>query len=460
MIIKVFDMFFLRVVILAVSFLSAGISLASPVDGIHFSIAIRDLGNIQNFASLEPHFSKEQIHSLKNLPFQTGNDFQLIKNDLGVFALTSCFFNVYQWTSEGWNNCYLYDNSGYNCGAKFFFRDGQLFSLGNYGFWRNHSDLLNFDCATGSWSFFTTENQPLDYGFLFSGVGDKGAFLFFGLEQNFRTRDHQEFDQAYFLNFENYSWQYLSFGNLISTTSKEADFVVHEDYLDTKDFMVFSAFSADRKIGFIIFDKNTLEFRFSRMEKAIELLKTASWILLEGNIATLSFSRNDVLSIDINDLYQKANHVGQAKILPISQRELEELQLDYVLLTLGILIATGLIVFWVLRREILKVKQQQLQRENAGIEPKIHKNSDQKLLELFEPFQGKLLTVEQLDQILLIDDIPNADHKKVKRSRLIKEVNQVSESYSGEALIIRRRNPEDKRFMIYEIQSTVFSTIN
>ncbi|WP_100627208.1 hypothetical protein [Algoriphagus formosus] len=453
-------MFLLRAITLIAALFFCGTSAITFADQIKLSISIRDLGTIRNLDYLEAHFSKEQIQSLKNLPVQGGKDFQLIKNDQGTFALTPCLFNVYQWTSEGWNNCYLYDNSGYNCGAKFFFRNGQLFSLGTYGFWRNHSDLLSFDSATGSWSLFPTQNQPIDYGAAYTGVGEKGAFLFFGVKQNYRFDNHQDFEQGYFLNFEDFSWQYLSFGNLISTSSSLADFVIHENYLDTKDFMVFSGFSSDPQIGFLIFEKNTLEFRFIKMERAIEILNNPSWILQQANQATISAVRDNPFVLNFDDLYQKAEYVGEAEVLPISAREIEELQNDYILISLGMLIATGVIVFWVLRKEILKVKHLESQKESIETKPQSQKNSDQKLIELFEPFQGKVLTVEQIDQILLINDIPNPDHKKVKRSRLIKEVNQLSESHSGEALIVRKRNPEDKRFIIYEIQNKVPTSLN
>jgi hypothetical protein len=453
------NLIFLRVRLLIGMMVFGFAFLAEASQQVQLSISTDNLENTNGLDFLEPDFSHEQIQSLANLPVQYGESFQLIKNDLGIFALTSCFFNVYQWTSEGWNNCYLYDNNGYNCGAKFFFRNGQLFSLGTYGYWHNHSDLLSFDGATGSWSFFPTQNQPIDYGSAYTGVGGKGAFLFFGIKQNFRSDNDQEFEQGYFLNFEDFSWKYLSFGNLISVSSKLADFLIQEAYLDTKDFMVFSAFGAERQIGFVIFEKDTLEFRFIKMERANEILNNPSWILQQANQATISAVRDNPFVLNFDDLYQKAEYVGVAKVMPISAREIEELQKDYVFLTLGILIATGFIVFWVLRKEIQKVKHQESQPEGIETKPQSQKNSDQKLLELFEPFQGQVLTVEQIDQILLIDDIPNPDHKKVKRSRLIKEVNQLSESVSGESLIVRRRNPEDKRFIIYEIQNKVSSSI-
>jgi hypothetical protein len=455
------EMIFLRVGVIAICIGMSSVFLAKASQEIQLSVSSDDLDNVRMLDFLAPHFSAEQIQSLENLPVQYGESFQLIKNDLGIFALTSCFFNVYQWTSEGWNNCYLYDNSGYNCGAKFFFRDGQLFSLGNYGFWRNHSDLLSFDGDTGSWSLLNPQNQPLDYSASFTGVGEKGIFFFYGIEENHRTNKREELDQGYYLNLDSFNWEYLFFGNVFSPTSKEASIGLSEGkYLDLKDFMVFSGFSSDRQIGFLIFEKNTLEFRFIKMERAIEILNNPSWILQQANQATISAVRDNPFVLNLDDLYQKAEYVGEAEVLPISAREIEELQNDYILITLGMLIATGVIVFWVLRKEILKAKYQELQEENSLIKNQSQKKDNKELLELFEPFQGQVLTVEQIDQILLIDDIPNPDHKKVKRSRLIKEVNQLSESHFGEALIVRKRNPEDKRFIIYEIQNKVPTSLN
>ena len=77
------------------------------------------------------------------------------------------------------------------------------------------------------------------------------------------------------------------------------------------------------------------------------------------------------------------------------------------------------------------------------------------IIQQFQPFQEQLLTVEELDKVLDIDHLTNPDHKKVKRSRLIREVNDESQKAFGQPLIIRKKNQEDKRYLLYEISTNV-----
>jgi hypothetical protein len=64
---------------------------------------------------------------------------------------------------------------------------------------------------------------------------------------------------------------------------------------------------------------------------------------------------------------------------------------------------------------------------------------------------GKKLSTEEFDRILGIHEIPNFDSKRIKRARLIKEINLKYEEKKGTALINRIKNPEDKRFVYYKI---------
>jgi hypothetical protein len=73
------------------------------------------------------------------------------------------------------------------------------------------------------------------------------------------------------------------------------------------------------------------------------------------------------------------------------------------------------------------------------------------LLDKLLEHDGKKLTTEEFDKILGIHEITNFDSKRIKRARLIKEINLRYEEKKGMGLITRIKNPEDKRFVYYKI---------
>jgi hypothetical protein len=74
-------------------------------------------------------------------------------------------------------------------------------------------------------------------------------------------------------------------------------------------------------------------------------------------------------------------------------------------------------------------------------------------LEVLLAFSGQLLTTEQLDQLLGIDQQANFDSKRMKRARLINEVNEQYLANTGKELIERDKKPEDRRYVYYKIQA-------
>jgi len=64
---------------------------------------------------------------------------------------------------------------------------------------------------------------------------------------------------------------------------------------------------------------------------------------------------------------------------------------------------------------------------------------------------GKMEVEEDFDNILGIHEVENFDSKRIKRARLIKSINKQYEEKNGYPLIMRIKNPEDKRFIFYKI---------
>jgi len=74
-------------------------------------------------------------------------------------------------------------------------------------------------------------------------------------------------------------------------------------------------------------------------------------------------------------------------------------------------------------------------------------------LNLLIPLSGQLLTTETLDQLLGIDGQANFDSRRMKRARLINDINEQYFKQVGKELIVRDKKPEDKRYVYYKIQA-------
>jgi hypothetical protein len=64
---------------------------------------------------------------------------------------------------------------------------------------------------------------------------------------------------------------------------------------------------------------------------------------------------------------------------------------------------------------------------------------------------GTQVTTEQLDQLLEIEDVTPLENRKYKRSRMLQEINKEYEIKVGKTLITRRKDLDDGRKFIYEI---------
>ena len=64
-------------------------------------------------------------------------------------------------------------------------------------------------------------------------------------------------------------------------------------------------------------------------------------------------------------------------------------------------------------------------------------------------YRGQTIDGNQLDNILEIDNTENPDNKRVKRSKLIHEINLSHKTRVGKELIQRQKDTTDKRFIMY-----------
>jgi uncharacterized protein HemX len=77
---------------------------------------------------------------------------------------------------------------------------------------------------------------------------------------------------------------------------------------------------------------------------------------------------------------------------------------------------------------------------------------DQELLKQIKANSGKILKSNEMDVLLGINSSMSQDSKRVKRSRIIKLINEDYMLKKGKKLINRERDDEDSRYMLYKIK--------
>jgi hypothetical protein len=121
-----------------------------------------------NWSMVPEDVLPEMIESLISAPFISSKDpitiFQLNED---LYALLPCRFEVLKWNKNHWKNLYKGTASGFNCSTQFFIKDDIIYSVGRYGFWHSHSEILYFDFESGFWENLQADHTPINY----SGVG-------------------------------------------------------------------------------------------------------------------------------------------------------------------------------------------------------------------------------------------------------------------------------------------------
>ncbi|NVK50716.1 MAG: hypothetical protein HWE09_13185 [Cyclobacteriaceae bacterium] len=432
---------------------------AQASQSVHLRFTPHEIPLISDFGVFEPYFSKDQLLALDSISYLPFSTVDLIKDESGLYAFSSCHLNVYKWNGIKWKDLYRYDNKGYTCGSRFFIREGKIYAFGGYGYWHNHSDLLNFDLETGSWSLLTPKNQPMDYHTSITALAPEGVFLFSGRYYNKRIHKEPKFETGgYYLDWKDFAWKRVSTGGLISEIYEDQKFRIAHDsdaIIESDHYLAFIAFDQNTRTGFLIFDKAQQEFRFIRYQLDAQVFNTVSWMLQEGDQVKFQAGKNELYEFDFADLYAKGDVVGKAEILPIESEQIDEIRRDYLLIISVVLIITGIVLFIMVQNALAKISPEE-EESIASNSAKLSNTTigSNGIIHQFQEFEGQLLTVEELDQVLDIAHLPNPDHKKVKRSRLIKEVNQHSQATWGHPLITRKKNPEDKRYLLYQISKT------
>jgi hypothetical protein len=386
---------------------------------------------------LEGKIGTKVLNSLDSIYSKIPSNYTFYFKGKDLQSYISCGLDLYDLKEGELELKYNYLNRGYNCGSTPFVRDSTNYLLGGQGFWISHMDLLRFDEIHGSWEIVNTINQPIDYYSIGVYQNSKGIYSLFGERINIRKGMDENVPNGYFLDWESKEWKEIEI-HIEGVDNLELVKKVQFQFIQTQDYFFFIADSKMHHIGWSILEKESGKIYFFDELDVADVFKSP-FIEVIGNKINYQMPSGSPKSIDIEYLLSKSKEVGGISIKENSS----DLATVFPLRD-GIYMVTiiGLVLFSLLLY---------LRRKSASTPAFAKGNEDiKKMMESFSQYSTQSLNTEQLDEILGIDST-NYDSKRIKRSRWINRLNEYHNYHHGKDLIVRDKNPEDKRYIYYKI---------
>ena len=397
--------------------------------------------------SLPQGITQVMVESLLASPYLTTHDpLTLFYLQGQLLALIPCRFEVLRWTGDRWDNLYKGTGSGFNCHAHFFVREGKLYSMGRYGFWRAHSELLEFDFGTGYWEFVPVSSPPMNYGGV--GIFVDGDRVFSILGENIHQPSNVFYPDknGYVFDFKSKAWSSIQ---LDFPNQKNLSSWIMPSF-DLKDYGI-QLYQLEAHLGLLLLHKkeNTLYFVKDNNFGKFRFFLVA--VALENNAVFFDKYGDPTFLLPPTAPLEKFTKVGDIRFnQQTSSFGLEDW--SFAILTgLLLLMAGGGGLWW--RKNHLSKKS-----DPAETLPPAEEQGTVDGVEDMARLVAKLLAqpvllvdVHQLDQVFGASDLESLDYRRVRRSRYIKAVNQYFQAQYGKDLIVRTKSETDKRIILYRI---------
>jgi len=412
---------------------SVGPSLAADYNALYtFTKRWKDKGQ-SDF--LEGRLPRAVLDSLDKIYEKSPYRYLIYELGSKRYVQVGCTFDLYEVDGDRLVNKYVYFNRGYSCASNSFVRENTHYMLGGHGFWQSHMDLLTFDELHGSWELQVTKDQPDNYFSQFVYQNSKGVFSLFGTTSNQRYAIDSKNLQGYFLDWETKAWKEIEV--VIEGLSLE-ELVAKGGlyFVQTQDYAFWASTSGLKNIGWNLIEKETGKI-FYYESKNVDM-GLSPFLEIKGNVLHYSMPSGELKVLDLAQIRQKSTEVGYVRVKEAAAFGIAS---PWAYILFFVVVAVG----WLLVKKTLPKKKME--------EPEEQPTKRLEPIQLLLPYSGQLLTTETLDQLLGIDTQANFDSRRMKRARLINEINEHYLAQAGKELIVRAKKPEDKRYVFYKIQA-------
>ena len=340
------------------------------------------------------------------------------------YLLPDGMFDVFAWEKGYWKKIYLGKFHGYNFNSKKICWNGNLYSFGGNGFWRQHGELTYFERKTGEWEIVLLE-----------GPNRSGNGLAFGFNSQIYVIQPLVFDQGFVESKKKQPSFRIDLPDS-SIGSFRHPRMLLEDYrhLNLHTFETDQFLYVDSRPCYLI-RKSKQKIYASGTPLFPELTGVTDhpdWFIYSvGDSLSIWDASGTMLSI------MDFNGQALAQLKPL-QKTRSQIQKIMVLAGSAVPIFSLLAFVYYRRRRQNGPRQEQLEFRHKNI-PDLLKSS------------GQILSTEELDVVLRIHLTDNPDKLRYRRAALINEINLEMKSRTGKQLIVRAPDPEDKRRFLYHI---------
>ncbi|MCM0042311.1 MAG: hypothetical protein NBV61_06050 [Algoriphagus sp.] len=400
-----------------------------------FSTSTNSWKNSGQSEFLEGKIPLAVLDSLDKIYKKFPYNYIIYELDERLFIQVRCTFDLYEIQEGKLVNKYIYSNRGYTCGTNTFVRDNTHYMLGGHGFWTNHLDLLSFDELHGSWELVVTKNQPPNY---FSGrvyQNSKGIYSLFGEQFNQRDGLDLKNSQGYFLDWKTKEWKEIE----IQIEGLDLKDLIEKGglyFIQTEDYAFWASTTVLNNIGWNLIEKETGKI-FYFDSKNIDM-GIGPYLEIVGNVLRYTAPSGELKSLDLDQIRKQSKEVGYIRV---KEGDAIEASSTWGYLLFFLLVGVG----WVVVRQVLPKMKKELVPTKEPKKPQP--------LEILLPYSGQSLSTEVLDQLLGIDSQANFDSRRMKRARMVRDINDQYLAQKGKELIVREKREQDKRYVFYKIQA-------
>ena len=356
-----------------------------------------------------------------------------------IIANRNGYLNVYKWEKEKWIDLYKGNFGGHNFGRFCFLYKEELYAYGGYGYWHFNSSLIKFNESAGGWDFITSVDQ-------FDRI----------VEPLFNIID----DQLYITG------GYFSINDKITPNNKTAIINLNDNkqYIKSNPIKLDSSYKeldfsalfrgAVNNLAFLeVWSPNIrylLIHNFKNGQYYLRDILFNDWITvpltyIDGQQFIITDHKNKLKFITEEILMKGAFPVG-------IEQESQNITTSKKLLTITSVISV-LILIIVIGIYKKKKSNKNIQIESLATDVLSEQSEGEHIIKIISGLkiaEGTLVTPDQLDQLLEIEDL-ETDSKRARRSQMIKSINKFTAEKMGYELVHRLKDEKDKRYINYQI---------
>lgn len=343
-------------------------------------------------------------------------DFQycnIVHNRQEWYLLLDGHFDVFVWKAGKWINTYKKDDLGYNFLSTKFTSGGKIYSYGGYGFWRLTGELISYDHSLGEWII------SRDFEGMPNGVCIPG-----------------------------HEWMVIVSGNNLSTLDLKTGRV------NTCMVDIVSHFQL-RSPTFTLIGKNYTVFLEENLQLLVEMPENNIYTLKIGALHNVHLTRKEdciyiredsiiIYDSDFQEKFRASLRVNFDQYTLVEcPEDKSSISIWKSVLLLILLLGTVLTVLITKRKKSAKkIDQVSIDTEARSTSPfdKILKAA------------GRTLTQDELDLIFEIPNDISPESKRFRRAAMISDINTKSKLLHAKEIILRIKDPVDKRKYLYYIE--------